>query len=44
MVSVDEDVSTSELSVDIEAESTSTMTRPMRRSGKVESIVGITES
>ncbi len=32
------------MSVDIEAESTSTITRPMSRSGKVESIVGMMES
>lgn len=38
------EVSTSELKVDIEAESTSTITRPTSKSGKVESIVGMMES
>ena len=43
-VSVLDEVSTSELKVDIEAESTSTITRPTSRLGKVESIVGMMES
>ena len=43
-VSVDEDVSTSEESVDIEAERTSTITRPISTFGSVESIVGMMES
>ena len=44
MVSVDDDVRTSDERVDMEAESTSTTTRPMSRSGRVESIEGTTES
>ena len=43
-VSVLDEVSTSELKVDIEAESTSTITRPTSKSGRVESMVGMTES
>ena len=43
-VSVDEEVSTSEESVDMEAESTSTTTIPSRISGKPESMVGMMES
>ena len=43
-LSTEEDVSTSEDKVDMEAESTSTMTMPMSRSGRVESIVGMIES
>ena len=39
-----DEVSTSELKVDIEAESTSTITRPTSKSGKVESMVGMMES
>ena len=44
MVRVDDDVSTSDESVDMEADRTSTMTRPMSTSGKVDSIVGMMES
>ena len=43
-VSVEEEVSTSEESVDMEAESTSTTTMPSRISGKPESMVGMMES
>lgn len=43
-VSVLDEVSTSELSVLIEAESTSTITRPTSKSGRVDSIVGMMES
>src|SRR5699024_3686235 len=42
-VSVEDDVSTSDDNVDIDALSTSTMTMPIRRSGKVESMVGMME-
>ena len=44
MVRVDDDVSTSDESVDMEADRTSTITRPMSTSGKVDSIVGMMES
>jgi len=44
IVSVDDDVSTSDERVDIDADSTSTMTMPMRMSGSDESIVGMMES
>ena len=44
MVSVEDDVSTSEDSVDMDADSTSTITRPISTSGRVDSMVGITES
>ena len=44
MVMVDEEVSTSDASVDIEAESTSMITTPISISGRVESIEGITLS
>ena len=43
-VSVEDDVRTSDDSVDMEAESTSTITMPMSRSGNVESMVGMIES
>ena len=43
-VSVEEDVSTNEESVDMEAERTSTTTMPSRISGRPESMVGIMES
>ena len=43
-VNVDEEVRTRELKVLIDAESTSTMTRPTRMSGNPESIVGTIES
>ena len=43
-VSVDDDVSTSDDSVDMDALSTSTMTMPMSRSGSVDSMVGMMES
>ena len=43
-VSVDDDVSTSDDSVDMDALSTSTITMPMSRSGGVNSIVGMIES
>ena len=43
-VSTELEVSTSEDSVLIEADSTSTMTRPMRTSGRFESMVGMIES
>ena len=44
MVSVEDDVSTSDESVDMEADSTSTITRPISTSGSVDSMVGIMES
>ena len=44
MVRVDDDVSTSDDSVDMDADSTSTITRPMSTSGKVDSMVGMMES
>ena len=43
-VRVDDEVSTRDESVDMDAESTSTITMPMRMSGSVESIVGMIES
>ena len=43
-VSVDDDVSTSDDSVDMDALSTSTITMPMSRSGSVDSMVGMIES
>ena len=43
-VSVEDEVSTSEDSVDMLADSTSTITMPMRISGKVDSMVGMMES
>ena len=43
-VSVDDDVSTSDDSVDMDALSTSTITMPMSRSGSVDSMVGMMES
>ena len=41
---VDDDVNTSEASVDIEAESTSNTTRAMSTSGRVTSMAGTMES
>ena len=43
-VSVELEAMTSEDNVDIEADSTRSTTRPIRISGRVESIVGIIES
>ena len=43
-VSVEDEVSTSELSVLMEAESTRTITSPTRMSGRPDSIVGMMES
>ena len=43
-VSVEDEVSTSEESVDIEAESTMTTRMPSRRSGKFETRAGMMES
>ena len=44
MVNVELEVNTSEDNVDMEAESTNTITTPIRISGSVDSIVGIIES
>ncbi len=43
-VSVEDEVRTSEDNVDMDADSTRTMTRPISTSGSVESMVGMMES